>query len=170
MKTAPPKEIGCRSCEVDVVIRPEKAFEFPILAENSVWISAETFFFFFFFWRSPVFELKKRLNFRFWSENPSEFWRRPFFLEITCFWAEKAFEFTCFPRNSISIFGQTVWFWFKTNENSGQGRLQFSHCFKKAPPFFQILATRLVQPSNKAFIIRLQNTNLYLIIRLLVPE
>ena len=48
MKTAPPpiKEIGCRSCEVDVVIRPEKAFEFPILAEKSVAISVKTFFFF----------------------------------------------------------------------------------------------------------------------------
>ena len=36
LKTAPPKKIGCRSCEIDVVIRPDKAFEFPILAEISV--------------------------------------------------------------------------------------------------------------------------------------
>ena len=27
-ENSPPKEIGCRSCEVDVVIRPEKSFEF----------------------------------------------------------------------------------------------------------------------------------------------
>ena len=58
-----------------------------------------------------------------------------FFLEITCFWAEKTFVFPSFPRNSVSIFGQTVWFWFKNNENSGQGCLHFSHSFKKAPPF-----------------------------------
>ena len=46
LKTAPPKEIGCRSCEVHVVIRPEKAFEFPISAEKSVSILVKAFFFF----------------------------------------------------------------------------------------------------------------------------
>ena len=61
MKTAPPKEIGCRSCELDVVIRPEKAFEFPILAEKSVSISVKTSFFFFFleitcFWAEKAFK------------------------------------------------------------------------------------------------------------------
>ena len=93
LKTAPPpKKIGCRSCEVHVVIRPEKALEFPILAGKSVSISVKTFFFsettcfwaektlefpilagksvsisvkiFFFFWRPPVLGLKKRWNFR----------------------------------------------------------------------------------------------------------
>ena len=104
MKTAPPKKIGCRSCEVDAVIRPEKAFEFPILAEKSVSISMNTFFFLeitwfrtekafeflilakksvsilmntFFFWRSPGLGLKKRLNFRFWPKNPSQFSDKP---------------------------------------------------------------------------------------------
>ena len=43
-----------------------------------------------------------------------------FFLKTTCFWAEKTFEFPSFPKNSDSIFGQTVWFWFKNNENLGQ--------------------------------------------------
>ena len=77
LKTAPPlKEIGCRSCEVHVMIRFEKALEFPILAGKSVSISAKTFFF--------------------------------FFLETTWFWAEKMFEFPSFPRNSVSIFGQTA--------------------------------------------------------------
>ena len=71
LKTAPPKEIGCRSCEVDVVIRYKKAFEFPILAEKSVSISVKTFFFI--FWRPPVFELKKRLNFQFRQKNQSQF-------------------------------------------------------------------------------------------------
>ena len=33
---------------------------------------------------------------------------------------------------------------FKNNENSGQGRLHFSHSFKIAPPLFQILAMRLL--------------------------
>ena len=90
INSPPLKEIGCRSWEVDVVTRPEKAFEFSILAEKFVSISMKTFF-----------------------------------LETTCFWAKKAFEFPSFPRNSV-----------KNNDNSGQGCLQFSHSFKKAlPPF-----------------------------------
>ena len=107
LNTAPPKEIGCQSSEVHVVIRPERAFEFPFSAEKSVSISVKTFF-----------------------------------LETTCFWAEKTFEF---PKNSVSIFGKTVWFWFKNNENSAQGRLHFSHFLKPPPPppLFQILAMRL---------------------------
>ena len=56
-----------------------------------------------------------------------------FFLEITWFWA--AFEFPSFPRHFVSIFGQTVWNWFKINKNSSQGRLHTSHSFKIAPPF-----------------------------------
>ena len=66
LKTAPPKEIGCRSCEIHAVIRPEKEFGFPILAEKSVSISVKTFFF---FWRPPVFGQNKRWNFRFWPKN-----------------------------------------------------------------------------------------------------
>ena len=46
LKTAPPpKEIGLRSCEVHVVIRSEKALEYPTLAERAVSISLKTFFF-----------------------------------------------------------------------------------------------------------------------------
>ena len=56
------------------------------------------------------------------------------FLETTWVWAVKTIEFSSFPRNSVSIFGQTVWNWFKINENSDQGRLQTSHSFKIAPP------------------------------------
>ena len=63
LKTATPKETGCRRREVDVVIRCEKVFECVILAEKLDSISAKTFFFFF------------------------------FFLETTCIWAEKSFEF-----------------------------------------------------------------------------
>ena len=110
--------------------------------------------------------VKKRLNFGFWPKNQTQFRWKPFFLETTCFWAEKnvwisvfgrkirlnfgenlfflettwfwaekTFEIPSFPRNFVSIFGQTVWNWFKNNENSGQGRLYFSHSFKKVPPF-----------------------------------
>ena len=62
IKTTPtPKEIGCRSCEVDVVIRPENAFEFPILAEKSVLNSVGTSFFFSL--EITCFGRKKRLNF-----------------------------------------------------------------------------------------------------------
>ena len=54
----PSKEIECRSCEVHIVIRPEKAFEFPILAEKSVSISVKTFFFLEItcFWAEKTFE------------------------------------------------------------------------------------------------------------------
>ena len=66
----PPKEIGCRSREVDVVIRCEKAFKFPIMAEKSESISVKTFFFFYFgdhlcFWAEKTFEfpiLGEQLN------------------------------------------------------------------------------------------------------------
>ena len=74
LKTAPPKEIECRSCEVDVVIRCEKAFEFPFLAEKSVSISVKTFFF---SWRPSVFGLKKHLNFRAFREISSQFSDKP---------------------------------------------------------------------------------------------
>ena len=73
MITAPPKEFGCRSCEVDAAIRPENPFEFPILVEKSFSISVKTFFYFLFFLRSPVFWLKNHLNFQFWLKNPSQF-------------------------------------------------------------------------------------------------
>ena len=99
-----------------------------------------TFFFFFFFffgdylilgrknlWVSD-FGRKITLNF---GEDLFFF----FFLEITWFWAEKPFEFPSFPRHFASSFGQTVWNWFKINENSSQGRLHTSHSFKIAPPF-----------------------------------
>ena len=59
-----------------------------------------------------------------------------FFLENTLFWVEKTFELPSFPRNFVSIFGQTVWNWFRSNENSSQGRLHTSHSFKIAPPPF----------------------------------
>ena len=69
----PPKEIGCRSCEVHVVSRPKKGFEFPILAEKSVSISVKTFF----FWRPLVFGRKKRSNFRAFREISSQFSDKP---------------------------------------------------------------------------------------------
>ena len=73
LKTAPPpKEIGCRSCEVHVVIQPEKTFEFSISGKNQSEFWCRPFFFFFVFvWRPPVFDLKKRLNFRFGPKNQS---------------------------------------------------------------------------------------------------
>ena len=41
----------------------------------------------------PWFGRMNRVNFRFRPKNPSRFRWRPFFLEITWFWAEKSFEF-----------------------------------------------------------------------------
>ena len=74
-------------------------------------------------------------EFRISAEKNTCFWIF-FFLETTWFWAEKTFKFQSFPRNFVWIFGQTVWNWFKNNQNSGQGRLHFSLSFKIAPPPF----------------------------------
>ena len=96
------------------------------------------------FWRRPFFFLEITW---FWAEKTFEFrisaekslWILAktffFFLEITWFWAEKTFEFPIFPRHFVSNFGQTIWNWFKANENSSQRRLHTSHSFKIAPPF-----------------------------------
>ena len=172
-KQHPPKEFGCRSCEVDAVIRPEKAYEFPILAEKSVSNSAMTFSFFFFFffffwdylllgrksvwvsefgrkirfkfgedlcfWRSPVFGPRKRLNFRFWPKNLFQIWRRPFFLEFTCFWAEKAFKFP----NLAESYGSKQW-------KFGSRLLAVVSFFQNSLPLFQILATRLCRSTCMA--------------------
>ena len=169
LKTAPPMEIGCRSREVDVVMRCEKVFEFPILAEKSDSISVKTSFFFsfgdhlFLGWKNlwililaeirwrPLNSLLDKAKFEILQisiftsllRHASISVKTFFFLETNCFWAEKTFECPSFPRNFVSIFGQTVWNWFKNNKNSGQGRLHFSQSFKKVSPFFQILATRL---------------------------
>ena len=107
----PPKGFGCRSCEVVAVIRPEKSFEFPILAEKFVSISAKTFF-----------------------------------LEITCFWAENPFEFPILAE--ISMFCVIL------NQGSDSRTMKIRvkvacSCLtlsrKPPPPFFQILATRLLK-------------------------
>ena len=118
MKTAPLKEIGCRSCEVDVVIRPEKAFEFPILAEKSVSISVKIFFLFFFlaitcFWAEKAFESPK---------NQSQFRRRPFFLISPVLGLKKRLNFRLN--------------WPKFRSQFYLIQEQFSHSFKKAPPPF----------------------------------
>ena len=125
---------------------PPERFGFPILAEKSVSISEKTFFFFFGdhlilgvknIWISD-FGRKISINF---GEDLFFF---IFILETPWFRAEKTFEIPSFPRNFVSIFGQTVWNWFKNNEKSGQGRLHNFQSFKIAPPpLFQILATRL---------------------------
>ena len=53
----------------------EKLFDLPILAEKSDSISVKTFFFF--FWRPPVFERRKRLNFRAFREIPFQISDKP---------------------------------------------------------------------------------------------
>ena len=75
LKTDPPKEIGCRSCEVHVMMRPEKALEFPISAETSVSISVKTFFFFFgdhlfLGWKNVwISELSEKFRLNFWTNR-----------------------------------------------------------------------------------------------------
>ena len=118
--------------------------------------------------------LLKRLNFRIWPKNQSQFRRKPFFWPPD-FGRKKPLNF----GRKISLnFGEDLFFFFfgdhlilggkilriselsekfrlnfrtnrvkliQNNENSGQGRLHFSHSFKIAPPpLFQILATRLI--------------------------
>ena len=63
----------------------------------SILVKIFFFFFFFFFWRSPDFGRKISKCGRKVTLN---FGEDLFFLEITCFWAEKSFEFPSFPRNS----------------------------------------------------------------------
>ena len=103
-KTASPKEIECRSCEVHVVIRSEKRLNIRFWPKNQFQFRWRPFLFLFFFWRSPDFGRKKRLNF---GRKKSQFRWRPFFLfiflEITCFWAEKTFEFPILAEKLVSI-------------------------------------------------------------------
>ena len=66
------------------------------------------------------------------------------FLETTWFWAEKTLEFLRFPRNFVSIFGQT-------DARTMKIRVKVVCTFltlSKKPPLFQILATRLVPPPD----------------------
>ena len=105
---------------------------------KSLSISVKTFFFFFFFFlETTLFWAEKTFEFRILAEKSLSISVKTFFffLETTLVWAEKSSEFPSFPKNIASVFGQTVWNWFKDNENSGQGRLHFSHSFKIAPPF-----------------------------------
>ena len=51
-ENSPPKEIGSQSCEVDAVIRPKKAFDFPILAKKFAFFSFEITC----FWAGKAFE------------------------------------------------------------------------------------------------------------------
>ena len=88
LKTAPPKEFGCRSREVDVVMQCEKAFEF-------------------------------------WPKNQSQFRWRPFFLETTCFWAEKTFEFPILAEKSDSISVKTFFFFWRPPAFGLKKRLYF---------------------------------------------
>ena len=109
--------------------------------------------------------MKKCLNFRFWPQNDI------FFLETTCFWAEKAFEFPILAEKLVSIsvkifFLRPLIFGRKKRLNFRAFReipYQFSDkpcetdsrtmkrsrsfalfsLFQKSPPLFQILATRL---------------------------
>ena len=69
----------------------------------------------FFFWRSPVFGRKIRLNFQFWPKNPSQF-----------------------RINRLNLI-QEQW-------KFGSRSLTVVSLFQKSPrpPFFQILATRLI--------------------------
>ena len=133
MKTAPPKEVGCRSCEVDVVIRPEKAFEYPLPAEKSVSISVKTFFFL--FWRY-LFLAEKAFEFRVWPKNPSQFRWRPFFLyHLFLGWksvwiSEFSEKFRLNFRINRVVLIQERW-------KFGSRSFAVFSLFQKSPPFFK---------------------------------
>ena len=120
---------------------PPQTFIFAKLDEKSLSILVKTFYFFYFFFififlETTLIWAEKTFEFRISAEKSLSFSVKTFFfLKTTLFWAEKSSEFPSFPKNFVSVFGQTVWNWFKDNENSGQGRLHFSHSFKIAPPF-----------------------------------
>ena len=155
---------GLHLCELNVVIRCEKVFECVILAEKSDSISAKTFFFwrplvlwaektfefpnlaeksdsisakfFFFFWRPPGFGLKNCLNFRIWPKNQTQFRRSFFFfLETTCFWAEKSFELSAFREISSQFTDKPC----ETDSRAMKIRVKvvctFLTLLKKPPPF-----------------------------------
>ena len=122
------------------MIRPAEPFEFPISPEKSLSISVKTFilfilFFFFFFGdhlflgrktvRISNFPRKIRLNF---GENL-------FFLEITCFWAEKPFEFPLSAKKYVSVSNKP----FESDSRAMKSRVRIDYsCLtlsKKQPPF-----------------------------------
>ena len=85
------------------------------------------------------FGVKKRLNFRCWRKNWTQFRWRPFFFlfvfETTCFWAEKTSEFSILAEKSDSISVKTFFFFWDhlflggkkvwTSELSEKFRLHF---------------------------------------------
>ena len=139
LKTAPPpKEIGCRSCEVHVVTRPEKTIEFPILAGKSVSISVKIFFFFL---ETTCFWAKKTLEFPILAGKSVSI----SFLETTWFRAEKTLEFQSFREIPFQFLDKPC----DSDSRSMKIRVKVVCTFltlskKPPPPLFQILATRLI--------------------------
>ena len=90
-------------------------------------------------WVEEAFEIRRNIRLNF-GENLFFF----FLLEITCFWAEKSFEFSLSAGNSASISDKP----FESDSKAMRIRIKVAlSCLtlsKKAPPFFQILATRLI--------------------------
>ena len=87
----------------------------------------------------PWFGRKNRLNFRFRPKNPSLFRWRPFFLflflEITCFWAEKPFQFPISAEKSVSILDYP----FESDSKAMKIRVQVAYScltLSKKPPSF----------------------------------
>ena len=134
-KQPPPKEIGCRSREVDVVMRCDKAFEFWILTEKIGLNFGEDLLFFYFFWRPPVFGLKIRMNFRFWPKNQAQFRWRPFFFfffgDHLFFGWKKRLKFRAFREISSQVSDKPC----ETDSSFGQAVCIFLTLSKKPPPF-----------------------------------
>ena len=113
LKTAPPKEIECRSRQVDVVIRCEKVFEFPILAEKSDSISVKTFFFL----ETTCFWAEKSFEFPILAKNSDSILVKTFFFYFY-FWRppvsglKNRLNFRFWPKNQTQFWRRPFFFVF----------------------------------------------------------
>ena len=150
LKTAPPKgnwvpKLWSRCC--DVVWKSVWIFDFG----RKLRLNFGEDLFLFCFWRPPVFGLKKRLNFRFWPKNQTQFrWRSFFFFwRPPVFGLKKRLNFRAF-REILSQFSDKP---CETDSRTMKIRVKVVSTFltlsKKPPPLFQILATRLGEHNQK---------------------
>ena len=131
MKTAPPKEIwvpklwsSCRDSAWKTVWTSDFGRKIRLNFGEDL---------FFYFWRSPVFGLKKRSNFRFWPKNPSKFRWRPFFFffwRSPVFGLKKRSNFRFWTKNLCDSDTRTM----KIRVKVACSCLTLS---KKPPPFFK---------------------------------
>ena len=126
-----------------------------ILGGKNVWIldfgrkmtlnfGEDLFFFFFFFFFGDhlilggknvwILDFGRKITLNFGEDLFFFFFFFFFFGDHLKFGGKNVWIFDLFETIRLK-FWQTVWNWFRVNENSSQGRLHTSHSFKIAPPF-----------------------------------